>query len=765
MIMEHEFSDLKIADIYPLSPLQQGMLFHTLYAPESGVYIEAMSFRIKSDLNIVAFEQAWHDLVARYSVFRTAFIWEEIKQPLQVVYHEIPLRIWIEDWRHIDPAQRPDTLERFLRSQQRQGFPLNEAPLMRLYLIELTDDEYQFVWVHHHLLLDGWSSPIVFQELLSDYEALCRGESWTPEPTPPYRDYISWLLKQDRSQAETFWKQTLQGFTVPTSLQHLQQIGIPEEATGYRERELFLSAQMTGALETFAKQHQLTINTLVQGAWALLLARYSGQSDVAFGATVSGRPPTLNGVDRMVGLFINTLPLRVKIAAQDQVVPWLRQLQSQQVAGNQFDYTALVDIQSWSELPSGVSLFDTLVVFENYPMSQIAAEHYGNLQIDDFQGLEQTNYPLTLGVSPGKQLLLKISYDATRFCESTIERLLAHLQTLLIGIVENPERPISTLPMLTAPEQQQLLWDWNDTQIDYPQDLCVHQLFEQQVERTPNALAVVCGDKQLTYQQLNQRANQLAHYLQTLGVKAETLVGLCVGRSLEMIVGMLAILKAGGAYVPLDPDYPPERLAYMLADAQIPVLLTQEKLTFQFPTNDAQVVCLDRDWPSISTASSDNLASTATPENLAYVIYTSGSTGQPKGVMITGQNLLNFCQAAISAYEITSADRILQFASVSFDAAVEEIYPGLIQGATIYLRTPEMLGSAKAFSDGCQLWQLTFIALPTAYWHQLAADLTYSQARLPHSVRLVIIGGERANPTQVRLWQEQMGEYPQLINT
>lgn len=452
------------------SPMQQGMLFHSVYAPESGVYVEIISCQLQGDLNILAFEQAWQALMVRHSIFRTAFIWQEVEQPLQVVYHEIPVSIQVEDWRHIDSAQKPDVLEKFLLSQQQQGFHLAEAPLQRLYLMQLANGQYQFVWIHHHLLLDGWSSSLVFQELLNNYEALCRGESWMPQPTPPYRDYISWLMQQDRNQAETFWKQTLQGFTAPNSLQSLQKTRVAADVSGYREVELSLPLQTTRAMESFAKQHQLTVNNLVQGAWALLLARYSGEADVVFGATVSGRPPTLSGVDGMVGLFINTLPVRMALSAEDTVVPWLQQIQSQQVESEQFAYTSLADIQSWSDVSSGKGLFDTIVVFENYPMSQVADEHAGLLRIDELQGIEQTNYPLTLVVSPGEQLFFQISYDTTLYSASTIQRLLGHLQTLLAGIIANPDRRVAKLPILTATEQQQLLWDWNDTQTEYPLD-------------------------------------------------------------------------------------------------------------------------------------------------------------------------------------------------------------------------------------------------------------------------------------------------------
>ncbi len=345
----------------------------------------------------------------------------------------------------------------------------------------------------------------------------------------------------------------------------------------------------------------------------------------------------------------------------------------------------------------------------------------------------------------------------------------AHFQTLLEGIIANPQQPIAQLPLLTQAEQQQLLVQWNDTYTEYPQK-CVHELFEEQVERTPDAIALEYAGEKLTYRKLNTRANQLAHYLQKLGVKPDVLVGISLERSLEMVVGLLGILKAGGAYVPLDPAYPSERLAYMVSDAEISVLLTQNKWTSQLPEHQAQVICLDSDWEKIALYSQENPTGTNTGENLAYVIYTSGSTGKPKGVMISYQALTNFTQTAIAEYLITASDRMLQFASINFDAAVEEIYPCLCTGATLVLRTDEMLADLRTFFQACEDFSLTVLDLPTAYWHQLAAGLTSRDISLPESVRLVIIGGERVLAEPVKSWQEYVAksgnsERLQLINT
>ncbi|MFM6069709.1 MAG: amino acid adenylation domain-containing protein, partial [Sphaerospermopsis kisseleviana] len=527
-----------IENIYPLSPMQQGMLFESLYAPDSQVYFEQSIYNLSGQLNLRAFEKAWQQVVARHSILRTAFIWEQLAEPVQIVYRQVDVKIESEDWQHLSTQAAQEKLEVLVQSQRKQGFQLSTAPLMQLSVIQLSADSYQFVWNFHHLLLDGWSVPLLFQDLLYFYQAIIKGENPTLPAVLSYDKYIAWLQQQDLSKAEEFWREKLQGFTAPTPLtvDKLSSKGKQLDSS-YREQKIQLTREETSRLQTFTRKHQLTMNNLVQGVWSLLLSRYSQESDVVFGATVSGRPPSLIGVESMVGLFINSLPVRVKTCAETEVLALLKELQIQQVESEQYSYSSLADIQRLSDVPGGSSLFESLVVFENYPVSEAAEKNNYGFSIDSVQGIEQTNYPLTVGVIPGQELLVIISYDTSRFDDAAICRLLGHFQTLLSGIVADPQQRISQLPILTETEQHQLLVEWNDTQVEYPVDKCIHQLFEEQVEKTPNAIAVVFENEQLTYQQLNSRANQLAHYLQSLGVKPETLVGICVERSLEMVIG------------------------------------------------------------------------------------------------------------------------------------------------------------------------------------------------------------------------------------
>ncbi len=745
--------------IYPLSPMQQGMLFHAVYDPAAGLYFQQLVCQLQGALDVAVFQQAWQQVVQRHPVLRTLFTWEKRPQPLQVVRKTVDLAWQQQDWRSLSVVEQQARLVSFLQADRAEGFLLSKAPLIRCALLRTAADTYQFIWSYHHLLVDGWSLSKIIQEVLAYYQALCDGTTLVLPPVRSYEQYIDWLQKQDMTAAKVFWQQQLQGFTTPTGLPGASRY--PQAGRGTQQQQLSLGD--TAHLQTFARQHQLTLNTLVQAAWAVLLARYSGSDDILFGFTVSGRPPALAGVENMVGLFINTLPLRLTIPDQTAILPWLQSVQAQQIACDHYAYTPLTEIQGWSDLPPGQALFNTLVVFENYPIDAALQDQASDLKISQIQGLEQTNYPIDLAVLPGAALELKISYDQSQFNEDNVQRLLAQLQLLLSQIVQQPDSLVSSLSLLTPPEYQQLIYDWNYTSSTYPQDRCIHELFESQVARSPQAIAVICGDEQLTYHQLNARANQLAHYLQQQGVTAESLVGLCLERSIDLIVSLWGILKAGGAYLPLDPNYPIARLEQMLATSQASYLLTHSTLRPTLPETAALAICLDEIAPQLDVYSETNLKSCVSPANLAYVIFTSGSTGTPKGVMITQQNLGHFCSAATQAYAITPLDRVLQFSSISFDIAIEEIYPTLTQGATLYLRSSDMLDSVAQFLTHCDRAQLTILDLPTAYWQQLTNELT--ELTLPSSIRLVIIGGEKVLPSQVRLWQKLVGNYPLLVNT
>ncbi|MEL6461118.1 MAG: amino acid adenylation domain-containing protein [Cyanobacteria bacterium J06621_15] len=487
----------------------------------------------------------------------------------------------------------------------------------------------------------------------------------------PYAEYIAWLGQQDLSAAEKFWKTKLEGFTTPNILQ-VKQSSSNSTKPNWTQQEIALPATITNQLKNLAKNHQFTLNTLIQGAFAILLSRYCNQDDIVFGATSSGRPATLTGSESMVGLFINTLPVRVQVDPQASLITWLQELQNQQVESLQYEYSPLLEIQNWSEIPRGATLFEHILVFENYPVDASLLQSQAGLKIEKVNSLEWTSFPLTILVSAANELNFKIKYDSNRFNNDTVENLLIHFHNLLENIANNPDYSLIKLPLLTDKEQQ-LLTEWNSTQAEYPKQ-CIHELFAEQVERTPDKTAVIFEDEKLTYQELNIKANQVAHYLQSIGVKPEILVGICLERSLEMVIGIFAILKAGGAYVPLDPEYPQERLEFIKEETEVKTVLNQEKIQ-EILSNATQFT-------------KSNPVNNTTLENSIYVIYTSGSTGKPKGVINTHRGLVNRLWWMQQTYQLTTNDRVLQKTPFSFDVSVWEFLWTLLFGATLIVAKP-----------------------------------------------------------------------------
>src|SRR5271165_5518779 len=634
-----------IDSIYPLSPMQQGMLFHTLLAPKSGVYFNQILYTLTGCLQKAAMQRAWQQVVDRHEALRTLFVWEAREKPLQVVRRRVTLP-WEElDWCGLSADEQDAKLAALLQADRRRGFDLTRAPLMRLALIRLGENHHELIWSHHHLLFEGWSSFLILKDVMAIYQALSEGRDCRLEPVRPYRDYIKWLQRQDSSKAEGFWRAALKGFAAPTPL-----LGSPRpgehEVQDYEIAEQLGSTppSLTAALKSFARQNDLTLGTIVQGAWAILLSRYSGETDVVFGSTVSGRSAELVGIESMVGLFINSLPVRAQFSPQVATLAWLKDFQDKLVEMRQYEHSPLVDVQGWSEVRRDHPLFQSLVVFENHPVDASVWGQDGTLQISNMRVVAPTNYPLAIAVVPRTELSIRVRYDSRRFDRAAISRMLGHLNALLEGILSNPDQQLSDLSMLSEGERHQLLVEWNQTQQDFPRSKCIHELVEEQAGHTPEAVAVVFEKQQLSYRELNERANQLAHHLQKLGVGPDTLVGICLERSLEMVVGLLGILKAGGAYVPLDPGYPRERLGYMLEDAAPKVLLLQGGMRERLPPVAGQTVALDEEWGAIERESDENLEAGALglrPDHLAYVIYTSGSTGEPKGVAIEHRNAVN----------------------------------------------------------------------------------------------------------------------------
>ena len=747
----------QVEDIYPLSPMQQGMLFHSLYQQDSGDYLNQLRVDVEG-LDTERFRAAWQAAVDAHEVLRSTFLWQGVYEtPVQVVRARVEVPFSVHDWR--DREELANALDELAASEARLGFDLGEAPLLRLALVRTGERRYHLIYTNHHILLDGWSNSQLLGEVLQRY----RGEA-PPRPAGRYRDYIAWLQRQDSAQAERFWRQRLRQLAEPTRLAQSVAQARPR-GEGYADLYRHLDGGQTRRLAELAREQKVTLNTLVQAAWLILLQRYTGQDTVTFGATVAGRPTDLTGIEEQIGLFINTLPVVANPHPEQTLAAWLQVVQGENLALREFEHTPLYDIQRWAG-QGGEALFDSILVFENYPISQMLQQQAPQgLTFGAIGNHEQTNYPLTLSVSLGLCLELQFSYDRQHFDDITVECLDRHLLRLLTQMIERPASTrLTEFELLEVAERQQTLFDWGRNPGRYPDARSVEQLFEGCAAAAPERVALLFEDCQLSYGELNAQANRLAHRLIELGVGPEVLVGIAVERGLAMIVSLLAVLKAGGAYVPLDPEYPRERLGYMIEDSGIALLLSQSHLLQRLPAS-AGLSCLaldqSQDWQDRPATDPQTRAH---PENLAYVMFTSGSTGRPKGVGISRSSLSRHAQVSVGFFGIGPDDRLLQFSTFNFDGFVEQLYPPLICGASVVLRGNDLWDSETLYRQIIER-RITTLDLTTAYWNMLAKDFASQGVRDYGVLRQVHAGGEAMPPDSLLAWRAAGLKPVRLLNT
>ena len=767
-----------IAAIYPLTATQQGMLFHTLMHPGSGMYLQQYRhIMVMDNLNVDAFAKSWQAVVQRHEILRTCFVYESQTQPLQVVMKSVNLPFEYLDWSSQDEHQQQQNIEQLLADERQQGLPFNQAPLMHVRLIQLGENRYQFIRSYHHILMDAWCFSIIMTDFLQHYDHFADGQPLQLTTPARFEDYIYWLEAQDAKQQQNHWQQKLKGFDSPTSL-GIYQPGRFKTDTQPLSQDVVsqLSPQATAQLQAIARQYQVTLNTLLQGAWAQTLSQYSANQgsanqDVLFGVTVAGRSAPIAGIETMVGLFINTLPLRCQLNQQQLLIDWLQQLQQDNLTLRDHEHTSLALIQQWSEVDNQ-PLFNSIFVYENAPMDDALALDNLSFKVEAAQNRSNLNYPLTVTVLPGEALHLELTYSCADFEPEAVKVMLNRFKQILLKLVNLDQPSTATLADIRVHSTVDMpgLIGQNMTAI-----ATAPQLFSQQAKQQPQAIALIDGEQSLTYRELDQQSNALAHDLiDQHQVTADTLIGLCFERSTEMLVAMLAILKAGAAYVPLDPSYPEARLKYMVEDANLEIIISQQHLKRHLNQhlnqhsafNDCQVILLSH-LPINSPQSTREQAPQITikPEHLAYVIYTSGTTGNPKGVMVEHQQLSNFLLNVEQRYRINPHDRMLQFSTINFDIAVEEIFGSLCFGAALVLRNEQCVTDPQAFFDLCEQQAISVVSLPTAFWHQLVAnDVHQLSSKPPSTLRMVIVGGEALQVALTNHWFEQLEQLEQHKN-
>ena len=708
-------SDAGVEDLYPLAPMQEGLLFHSLYTPGGGLYIEQFTATLEGPLDPRAFAAAWQRVIERHPALRTAFLWQDIESPLQLVRRQAEMPWMSEDWRGLPAAEIEPRWQALLAADRARGFDLAKPPLLRLLLARIGEDSHRLVWSSHHLLFDGWCFSLILNEVFALYAG-----AQLPPPPRPYRDYIAWIAGRDEAEADRYWRQALRGFTAPTPVP----FDHPEALSGahagraddFFQRDLVVPVERTAALSALAQRLQVTLNTLVQAAWALLLARSTQASenntpDVVFGAVVSGRPAELPGVESMIGLFINTVPVRIEIPRDEPAPAWLARLQADQFELRQHEWTPLTHIQSLSEVSPREPLFASLFVFENYPIAPSVSEQMRELRISNVEHGDRTNYPLTLIVAARGELDLRLAADR-RFEPATVRRMLSHLDNLLASLVADPARPPLSLPLLSAAEQHQLTVEWNDTAAAYPAAASIPALFAEQAALRPTAVAVEQGDERLTYADLRRRAGRFARRLVALGVRPGERVAVLAVRSPDLIAALLAILEAGGVYLPLDPSHPADRLAWMARDAGAALLVASAGPAQEVPEG-LKLVTLE----GLESDDDEGELPPVPSEALAYVLYTSGSTGTPKGVAVSHRSVLRLVRGADFA-DMGADQAWLQYSPIAFDLSTLEIWAPLLNGGRLVL-FPGRIGTLDDLAAVISKHGVTSAWLTAGLFHEM----------------------------------------------
>ncbi|MCY7621732.1 non-ribosomal peptide synthetase [Bacillus altitudinis] len=742
-----QFKRDQVQDMYYLSPMQEGMLFHTLHHQEKGFYVEQMDMNVKGTLRHDLLEKSMNIIVERYDIFRTVFLHEKVKRPVQVVLKNRPFQLDVVDIQDLSESEQLERIDRFKQKDQLRGFDLSKDLLMRASVFQTGPSSYRWIWSYHHILLDGWCFGLVVQELFAIYHALLHDIPYRLEPVKPYKEYIQWLEKQDKQASLEYWTQSLAGFEGQSTFKE-QRKQTNEHELG--EIEWAMSKEETAALSELALQQNATLSSALQSAWSILLSRYQRSNDVLFGTVVSGRPADLAGVDRMVGLFINVIPRRIQLTDQMTFRSLLSETQQQSLAAEPHQYIPIYDIQAKA---GQQQLIDHIVVFENVPAAKKdEQESLLGFTVEDMNVYEKSNYDLNLLASPGEQLQLKLAFNQRAFDPAFVHKLKDQLTLLIKGAIKHPDQLVHILTLVTKQEKQRMLEEWNAPELEHDQ-LYLTKWFEHNVRKQPNAVALSAGDHTMTYAELNEQANRLARHLQKNGVGHQTVTAILAERTPELIVSLLAVLKAGATYVSIDPDYPESRIQYMLRDSGATHLLTHSSFISQTRSLAFDGTYLFADDQEILLMSSENLPLEAGLDDTAYIMYTSGTTGQPKGIMTTHSNIARVVKNT-NYLTILETDTLLSLSNSVFDGFTFDVYGALLNGAKLVLPQKETILDMGKLTELIKGEHISVMFVPTALFHLLVDEGTDWM----RGVRKVLFGGERASVQHVRKAFDVMGK-------
>ncbi|USV99563.1 non-ribosomal peptide synthetase [Pseudomonas pergaminensis] len=750
-----------IEDVYPLTPMQEGLLLHTLLEPGTGLYYMQDRYRINSALDPERFAQAWQAVIARHEALRASFCWNVGEDMLQVIHTPGSTPIEYLDWSEDPESEQEPRLQALLKQEREAGFDLlNQAPF-HLRLIRVGAERYWFMMSNHHILIDAWCRSLLMNDFFEIYMALSEGHEAQLATPPRYRDYIAWLQRQNLNEARQWWQQNLQGFErttpIPSDRPFLREHAGHSGGMVVGDCYTRLDARDGAQLRELAQAHQLTVNTFAQAAWALVLRRLSGDRDVLFGVTVAGRPVEMPEMQRTVGLFINSIALRVKLPEDDQrcsVRQWLSGLLDSNMQLREYEYLPLVTIQEHSELPKGQPLFDSLFVFENAPVEVSVLDRAQSLNATSDSGRTHTNFPLTAVCYPGDDLGLHLSYDQRYFDETTVQGMLGEFKRLLLALVQGFHGDMADLPLIGEQERGFLVEGCNQSEHDYPLERSYVELFEAQVSAHPQRVAASCLDQQWTYDELNRRSNGLGHALISAGVGLDQPVALLAERNLDLLGMIIGSFKAGAGYLPLDPGLPSQRLRSIIDLSRTPLLVCTEACREQAIELLEGFDCQLLVWEEVP-ARGENPGIYSGPDNLAYVIYTSGSTGLPKGVMVEQRGMLNNQLSKVPYLALSDADVIAQTASQSFDISVWQFLAAPLFGARVDIVPNTLAHDPQGLLEHVQAQGITVLeSVPSLIQGMLA------QERIGlDGLRWMLPTGEAMPPELAHQW---LLRYPQI---